>query len=368
MHQVFRPARLQQRRVAVREARADELLNWDLLVRRFDNHRIVHTTSWVRSLENSTGARPLFLVFETGGDIVGCFPGLLTRVGPLRLFGSPLVGWQTCSMGPVFDRSRLSTEEMMSAAIGLLEDRYNVHHIELINGELDHAAMHDLGFTSEAIPTYRVPLFPMDEGRTLSRLKDNARRNIRRAIKLGLSVRFETDESFVDEAYDQIKEVFVRGGNTVPFGKRRVLEFFRCLKEDDSLIAASVYLPDDEVRVATGLFSICGQELFLWQWAHRTRYRWYRPTELMTWTVMKKAMEAGCTTFDLMGLGDFKQKFGAVVDHSQYRWVRSRYQWLARVRSVAERSYRWQQSVRGHLAQWALRPAGPADQPGGVDE
>jgi hypothetical protein len=85
----------------------------------------------------------------------------------------------------------------------------------------------------------------------------------------------------------------------------------------------------------------------------------------MTWTVMKKAMERGCDSIDFMGRGDFKAKFGAELEVSKYRWVRSRYKWLFRIRLLAERGYRWQQSVRGRIVRKSLaglrgRPAAPA--------
>jgi CelD/BcsL family acetyltransferase involved in cellulose biosynthesis len=258
-------------------------------------------------------------------------------------------------MGPVFDPLKISTAEMIGAAVGLLEERYDNDYIELIGGSLDRAEMRALGFQEEPIPTFRAPLHPGDEKKTLAQLKDSARRNIRRGMKLGLVTRFETDIGFVDEAYDQMREVFVRGGNAIPFGKKRVLEYFRHMKESGALVAISVYLPGGTTSIATGLFTISGDELRLWQWAHRTRFRWYRPTELMTWAVMAKAIEAGCTTFDLMGLGDFKQKFGAVVDDSQCRWMRSRHAWLTQLRHLAEKSFRWQQAIRGQLARCRLR-------------
>jgi hypothetical protein len=69
---------------------------------------------------------------------------------------------------------------------------------------------------------------------------------------------------------------------------------------------------------------------------------------------MTRAMALGCETFDFMGLGDFKVKFGAELDNSKTRWVRSRYRWLARARDFAERGYRWQQSVRGRFARFQM--------------
>jgi hypothetical protein len=336
----------------LRELSATELSGWDALVRSFDNHRVTHTLAWVRSLEASGFGRSRFLVFEKGGETVGCLPGLVSEYGPFRLFGSPPPASQTVSMGPAFDEQRVATHELLDVLIPYLERRHGVHHIEIMSPELDPGTMLTLGFRGEPWPTYRMSLLPGDESRTFKRLKDSARRNVTRGIKLGLEVRFESDDRFVDEHYEQIKEVYVRGGHTVNFGRRRVLECFRRLRDAGNLLAVSVYLPESQTNIATGMFTIEGRELLLWTWAHREKYRWYRPTELMTWSVIQQALKAGCETLDFMGLGEFKTKFGAQRDDRKYRWVRSRYWWLARMRDLAARGMHWQQALRGRVARW----------------
>jgi hypothetical protein len=130
-----------------------------------------------------------------------------------------------------------------------------------------------------------------------------------------------------------------------------MLQCFRAMRDAGHLLAVSVYLPD-ATCIATGMFTVEGAELLLWSWAHRAEHRWYRPTELMTWAVMQRALESGCQTFDLMGLGDFKTKFGAELDHRKYRWIRSRYAWLGQLRNLAARGLAWQQVFRGRMASW----------------
>jgi hypothetical protein len=195
-----------------------------------------------------------------------------------------------------------------------------------------------------------------DENAQRKLLKESARRNIRRAIGLGLTVRFEDDERFVDEHYDQVREVFTRGGNAISFSKRRAVEYFRHMRASGNLLAVGVYLPSGEC-IATGTFTVEGRELLLWNWTHRTRHRWYRPTELMTWTVMRRAAAMGCDTFDMMGrgTGDFKARFGAELDVTRMRWVRSRYAWLGRIRDLAMLGYRRQQAARGRLSRATKR-------------
>lgn len=340
--------------IIIREAKPNEIEQWDELILRFENYRISHTSAWLHSLEKSFNGQLIFLIYEKNGEVVACFPGMLVKLGFLRLFGSPLPGWQTVSMGPVFNEKKISVVELMLPLASFLEKKYGVHHTEIMSSHLDQEIMEKCGFRGRPEYTFQTSLFPDDEKRTLMAMKSSARRNITRGNKLGLRVNFHDDEEFVDEIYDQISEVFVRGGNTVPFNKTRVLEFFRNMKETGNLLAISVELPEQDICIATGLFTIENKELVLWTWTHRAEYRWYRPTELMTWTVMQKAMQLGCVSFDLMGRGDFKAKFGAKMNGDKIRWVRSRYGWLTVARDLSEKLYRFQQSLRGKFARRKL--------------
>ena len=336
--------------VVIREASAQEIEAWDGLIRQFEDHRVTHTLGWLRSLEASIKGKLLFLVYEKHGEIVACLPGMIVNVGFLKLFGSPLPGWQTVSMGPIFNDERITCSEVIEPLASFLELNHGVHHIEILGKNLDPGAMCESSFRGRQEFTFEGPLFPQDENKALKQMKGSTRRNIARAQELGLQVRFRDDEDFVDEVYDQISEVYLRGGNVVPFSKKRVADFYSCMKQSGSLVAVSVELAEGSACIATGLFTIENRELLLWSWTHRTKYRWYRPTELMTWAVMQKAMQLGCTSFDLMGPGNFKAKFGATLNGKTIRWVRSRYAWLTAARDVSEKVYRFQQSLRGKYA------------------
>ena len=346
--------------LSVRDASDDERARWDEIIARFPGCRIVHRRAWIQSLEASGLGRPLHLIYERGGDIVGCLPGLLANVGPFRMFGSPMPGWQSVSMGPVFDRSRVTSRELTELLVPMLESRYGVDHIEMISTTLDEEDMGALGFRGEPMVTFRAPLDPEDTQRTFRAMKESARRNVKRGAKLGLSVRLGVDSAFVDDHYAQITAVFARGGNVVPFGRARLAAFVDHMQASGSLIAASVFLPDGVTRISTATFTVDQSELLLWMWAHDVRYRWYRPTEMMTWAIMQAAMERGCTTLDFMGRGDFKAVFGGQPLTEKYRWVRSRRMWITRARDLAGLGFRWQQAVRGRIARARLddRPVG----------
>lgn len=345
-----------QNKISVREASQNEIVDWDALVSRFENHRLPHKASWLRSLAETVKGKVLFLVCEKDGEIVGCLPGLVVNVGPLRIFGSPLPGWQTVSMGPVFDQNRTSASEIMRPVISWLETKHGIHHIEIMTADCGKSEMENLGFTGTPEPIYRVPLFPDDPDRAKRAMKHSARTYINRAERFGLQTEFRNDEEFVDEIYDQMVEVYERGGNVVPYGKERVLTLFRHMKDSGNLLAIAVNLPDGKTCIATGLFFIDNKELIMWSWTCRTEYRYHSPTELLTWTIMQRAMEMGCTTFDLSGGSRFKKKFGARLEDDKIRWIRSRYAFLGVARSVAQSCFKFQQRARGQIAQ-KFRPA-----------
>lgn len=333
-----------------RDATSEEVLGWDELVSRFANHQIYHLQCWIKLIESFSGARPLYIVLERDGDLVACLPGFLVRIGLLRIFASPLEGWQTEYMGPVFNPDQVSTRELFSALTPFLERRYGIHHMELVCRDIDPEEMRVLGFESKLIPSFLTRLYPGDEAKTLKSFPHSTRNHLRKAIKLGLSAIVETNVSFVDDLYAQMQQVFIQKGYVVPFKKNRVEEGFRRLVPEGKALAISISLPGESRRIATGMFLIYKTELSLWHWAHLKEYGSYCPIELLTWTAIQEAMQSGCTCFDVGG-GRGRQKFSAEQYENVYRCIRSRYRWLIQLRSLAKKLYRWQQSLRGRIRQ-----------------
>jgi predicted ATP-grasp superfamily ATP-dependent carboligase len=253
-------------------------------------------------------------------------------------------------MGPAFDPDRVTAGEMMDALIPFLEQRHRVVHIELLHPALDAQAMRERGFSNRSVPTYRAALTPQNPAKTFKAMRTSARRNVRRAERLNLVVRVERRDRFIDDHYQQLQQVYLRGGHSLPFAKDRLRECFRRMDAAGNLIPVEAYLPGGRASVATGMFLIEGRELLLWTWAHDPQYRWYRATEAMTWLAMQHAMNSGCETFDLMGRGQFKARLGASLDESKQRWIRSKGRWITAARDAAEVWYRGKHALKGRVA------------------
>ena len=353
--------------VTIEELTVNDEATWDQSVRAFDNHRVVHTSAWNASLRSSGFGEPICLVMKRDGETVAAFPGLISKIGHLRIFGSPRAGWQTVSMGPAFDPARITTRDVIATAMSYLEQKHSVTHMELMHQQLDSDDMAALGFQEELVPTYRAPMVPNDEEATFGALNPVTRRNVRRAERLGLHVRFEDSDEFAREHFDQVREVYLRRGTAPPFGERRIRECISHMRSSGNLISVSVLLPDSDVSVASGIFLVEGDELALWTWAHRSHYRWYRATELMTWTAMRQAIDEGCNHFEMMGRGEFKTKFGATLDTTKKRFLRSRMSWLPMARNVVRVGTNFWSNVRAQVVNRTpagrARFASSADQP-----
>src|SRR5215218_1766509 len=148
--------------VNLREATPAEAAEWDKLITGFGNRRITHTLAWLRSLENTFGGQVVFLVYEKDNEIVACLPGMVVNFAFLRLFGSPLPGWQSVSMGPVFDPKSISSDEMISPLAEYLENNHGVHHIEVMSNCLDASVMKEKGFRGRPEYTFQTSQCPGD--------------------------------------------------------------------------------------------------------------------------------------------------------------------------------------------------------------
>lgn len=345
-----------------RAATAAELARWDEIVAAFPNSRVFHTSAWCESLASLLSARTVYLIFETEGEVVGAMPGYIVRLGPLNVFGSPLEGSQTESMGPVFDPARVSGAALMAASVRLLESEFNVHHIEIASRDCDGTEMEALGFQGSSQFTYRAPLFPQEADFGFLKINPKVRNRVRKCSKEGLVAEVHTSlesaEEFVTDCFGQMKEVFLRRGNATPFNRSRMLLCYQALARTGTLLAVNVKTHEGK-SIATGLFSADGRELVLWMWTHLHDARHLSPTEFMTWAAMERGAALGCSVFDMTGGGEAKRKFGGEPDQQGIRWIRSRYFWLPAARELARRAYRWQQRTRGRLRRAVLNRTSP---------
>jgi CelD/BcsL family acetyltransferase involved in cellulose biosynthesis len=252
-------------------------------------------------------------------------------------------------MGPAYDPAQVTTEELFAPLLSYLREQYGVVHVELSCRGLDADVMRRLGFVGEPLRTY-IARLPSHQTEAWRALDQKTRNQTRKAMRLGLEARVELTPDFVDHYFEQISSVFAGRGFALPFKRKRVEQLVEHLMGTSHLLPVSVFLADKATCIATGIFLVANQELFLWGWAHRHEYGSYCPMELLTWTAMQRAIELGCRSFDLFGGGKAKEKYGGVIDSSTVRWMRSSIPGFLACRGAAKKAYRWWQRVKGRVS------------------
>jgi hypothetical protein len=296
------------------EAHPLDETDWDSRIEKFASKRLFHERAWLRFVARAQHARIRGArLLDEDGATSGYFCAGEVRIGPLRLLGSPLRGWNTPMMGPV-------TDEVTGAFLDAL-DAYcrslGVDYVEIGNPALPRIALEEAGFTADREETLIVPLGT--EAAMWAGLSSECRNRIRRGMRSGLRVERVTDRSFVDTYYAQLCEVFARQSLVPTYGSDRVEHLWDELMPAGRLLALRVVKGDDVL--ATGLFPFDDRMLFFWGGASWIRAYASSPNELLHWHAMLHAAERAVPIYDMSGTGRFKAKFGGAISVVE-RWYK----------------------------------------------
>jgi hypothetical protein len=88
----------------------EQFQDWDRHIAAYPQKRIFHESAWLKFLAlDHRGEAKVLRVTTRSGEERALWPGLVVRKGPVRIFGSPLRGWGTPVMGPLFHDADAST-------------------------------------------------------------------------------------------------------------------------------------------------------------------------------------------------------------------------------------------------------------------
>ena len=310
---------------------ADEIMisevgneQWDDLLAEFPNATLFHTLAWQRIMRAAGAARIHLLQAQCEGECTALWPCQEMRKGPLRVLGSPLPGMSSAYMGPLFKPSAdkraildafFQTDYFSKPAFFAVKS--------LTAEDIDLSAY---GFEKVLeFDTYCVDLTLSQEA-IWDNFKSECRSRIRKAEKLGLEVREETDDSFADDYWAMSIETFARTHIQPTFSQGFVEEMWRHLRSEGHLRVLSAWLNDE--RVGTLVLPFDGHTMYYWGGASYRRFRGLPAHNLLHWEAMKLAQELGLERYDFVstlgGAGRFKSTFGPERVHSSTHWERTR--------------------------------------------
>src|SRR4051794_5591974 len=68
----------------------------------FPEHTVFHTLAWLQAVAAAHDLDLILMASTMAGYCAAVWPCLVMRKGPFRIVGSPLPGWSTPYLGPLF--------------------------------------------------------------------------------------------------------------------------------------------------------------------------------------------------------------------------------------------------------------------------
>jgi hypothetical protein len=309
----------------------------------FSDRTIFQTQPWINFVASCQRAEPVYAAVREGSRVVGRFTGLVVRKFGVRILGSPMPGWTTSYMG-----FNLEPSVSRTAALVALE-RFAFRTLKCMHFEIMDRRFHapDIIHANFVFKTQRG--YEIDLSRTseaLFRAMDPAcRRCIRKAEKSGVHLEIATDESFADDYYSQLQDVFAKQHLVPTYSLERVRGLIRHLLPTGNLLLVRAISREGKC-IATGIFPAYHDTMFFWGGASWRAHQDVRPNEAVQWFAMQYWKDRRITRYDMVGMADYKRKYGGY--EIQVPWVRqSRYQALEYFRNTAKRAFSMVQHLRG---------------------
>ena len=311
---------------------------WDTLVQGFSHHTIFHTLQWLRTIEMAHGVRPVLVRADCGGQCIGVWPILEMKKGPLRVIGSPLPGWSTAYLGPLFAERAPIRDTLRAFFAHPLFRRYAYFACKI----LDQGCSVDLqeyGFDEVMrFDTYVVDLAQSEESLWNS-LKSECRTRIRKSQKLGVEIRQEQSADFIDDFWNMSIETFAKARIQPTHTREFVESAWEQLHPQGSIIALSAFVDGD--RAATLVLPFDARTMYYWGGAAFLKYRDVPAHNLLHWEAICRAKRLGLGRYDMVstigGPGRFKSTFGPQAVNMATHWERSPNRWLAALKEQYRR-------------------------------
>jgi hypothetical protein len=314
---------------------------------RFSDRLIYQTEEWIRFVEEARDATPVFAEIRDGSSQVGCFSGLIISRFGIRILGSPFPGWTTMYMG-----FNLEPNVPRWMALQALK-RFAFHDLNCLHFEITDRlfAKEDgerCGLTKHFFYSYEIDLKKSEE-QIFAEMKAPCRTCIRKAQKSGVVIEESYgDDSFVDEYYEQLRDVFAKQGLVPTYSRDLVRQFIHHLYPTGRLLLLRARDPDGKC-IATGLYPGMNSLAQFWGNASFRSGQHLRANQAMHWYAIRYWRAHGTESFDWGGEGAYKEKYGChkVLVH---RFCKSRIPILLTLRDQARKFFYCKQRVKGWLA------------------
>lgn len=284
------------------------ILNDDTLKK---SEYIYTTNFWVKYLCDETKGEPIVLNISNNNWSV-IFVGIIFKKYKLRICGSPFEGWSTPYMGFI-GLDRLNTDEkvaVLQKTIKYLKKIKHCHYVQICDFNIDYDLANLAKIKYEKHDTYMLDISKTEE-ELFSSFKVDVRTNCRNFLKRGAKLHIEQpSDKFANDYYTQLVEVFDKQGLKSYYSLEKIQRLINLFKNNkDFVFCENVYDQKDEKSIATGIFFGYKSRCYFFGAASLKDYQILRPNEYVIWNAIKYWKSKGCTTFDMLGIRKYKEKF-----------------------------------------------------------
>jgi CelD/BcsL family acetyltransferase involved in cellulose biosynthesis len=330
-------------KLQVRESGREE---WDELVDRCSLSTVYHRNGWIDSLSETGEADIRRVVCERGRELMAIWPVGLMRKGPLRVVGSPLPGWNTAYMGPVF---AAACDDRLGAVRAMLRSKPIANPAFIatrcMDADLD---LTKLGFErTRDFETYEIDLMQSEED-LFAAMKGTCRTRVRKGTKNGLVVRAEQDDAYLDDFSTMAEHVFAKSRQKPPYSRAFLRSLHDRLFPSGELLVTSAFHGED--RIATLIVPHDSHTAMYFAGGSFSDKLSLAPNNLLHWETIRTCKSMGLSRYDFISNsgkpGKFKKTFGPIERVSSVHWERSSNPVVKWIREKYEQRARARRKVR----------------------
>jgi CelD/BcsL family acetyltransferase involved in cellulose biosynthesis len=293
---------------------------WDASVAAMPERTVFHNLAWLECLREEFGGRLELMGVRLQDRVVAVWPTLMLRRGPIRIAGSPLPGWATAYLGPLFLDSSLAGD-CLREMHGVSEARQSHFRACRVMDRADCIDLAALGFTqTRRFETYLLDL-TRSEDELWRGLKKECRSRIRKGDKNSIEIVEERDASYLDDFWEMSVEVYARAGRA-PSYTRGMLSHTHERLFPHRLLALSAFA--DGRRIAGIVILHDDHSAMYWAGASRSDGLRLAPNNLLHWRAILACRDRGLMSYDMISTkgskGRFKRSFSPAAVESATHW------------------------------------------------
>jgi serine/alanine adding enzyme len=310
---------------------ASDLRDWNAFYREEKCCPVFQSPQFAGYLGGVPGLEPLFLcVRDSVGHVTGVLLAVIQHESGIK---GPFSARSVIYGGPVVSaRKGIDRDGVLSSLLVGYEKRLprGIIYTEIRNSEdraMDLQVFESLGFHFEDHYSYLVDL-DLDPEVVFSRIHPTKRRQIRKAMREGVTVDPEPSRADLEGLYDLLRDLY-RTRVRKPLPAAPFVLDFGALSRDE--LNGKVFVVKSGVRVIGGIVCPVTRKETIYEWyvcgdrAHDPLH----PSLVATWAPIEWGCRNGLATFDFMGAGrpdeeygvrEFKKNFGGrLVNYGRFR-------------------------------------------------